>query len=168
VSTHPRWSVHVPLSPVNAIVPGTGESGGGETPDGETRLEDGRGDRAQRVAAVGSVAHDATADELRAMRPAGLILAGGPARVYEPEGPPVHPGLEVVHLGRDVGLHLGPPAAGVGRDRTGVLPGVGGLLVHVHLGLVDTLAELLAGLRHRLWPVPACFHEIPRPPLVPA
>ena len=39
------------------------------------------------------VAHDATVDELRAKRPAGIILSGGPASVYEPEGPQVDPGL---------------------------------------------------------------------------
>jgi len=39
------------------------------------------------------VAHDVTADELRARRPAGIILSGGPASVYEPDGPQVDPGL---------------------------------------------------------------------------
>jgi GMP synthase (glutamine-hydrolysing) len=49
------------------------------------------------------VAHDATADELRAMRPAGIILSGGPASVYEPEGPQVDPGL----------FELGVPVLGI-------------------------------------------------------
>ena len=39
------------------------------------------------------VAHDLTADELRARRPAGIILSGGPMSVYEPDGPQVDPGL---------------------------------------------------------------------------
>jgi GMP synthase (glutamine-hydrolysing) len=39
------------------------------------------------------VAHDLTAAELAAKRPAGIILSGGPASVYEPNGPHVDPGL---------------------------------------------------------------------------
>jgi hypothetical protein len=63
-------------------------------------------------------------------------------------GPLVDPGLEVVRLGGDIGLHLGPLAAGTGRGLTDLLPGVLGGQVNVHLGLVDTLAELVTGLRH--------------------
>src|SRR4029453_696646 len=61
-------------------------------------------------------------------------------------GPLIDPGLEVVHLGRGIGLHLGPLGLGAGRGRAGVLAGVGGGLVDVHLGLVDALAQLLAVL----------------------
>jgi GMP synthase (glutamine-hydrolysing) len=39
------------------------------------------------------VAHDLSAAELAARRPAGIILSGGPASVYEPNGPQVDPGL---------------------------------------------------------------------------
>ncbi len=49
------------------------------------------------------VAHDATADELRAKRPAGIILSGGPASVYEPDGPQVDPAL----------FELGVPVLGI-------------------------------------------------------
>jgi GMP synthase (glutamine-hydrolysing) len=37
------------------------------------------------------VPHDITAEEIRAHRPAGLILSGGPASVYEPGAPSVDP-----------------------------------------------------------------------------
>jgi GMP synthase (glutamine-hydrolysing) len=39
------------------------------------------------------VPHDVTADAVRAMRPAGLILSGGPASVYADGAPSVDPGL---------------------------------------------------------------------------
>jgi GMP synthase (glutamine-hydrolysing) len=39
------------------------------------------------------VAHDVTPEELRARRPAGLILSGGPASVYADAAPQVDPGL---------------------------------------------------------------------------
>jgi GMP synthase (glutamine-hydrolysing) len=39
------------------------------------------------------VPHDATAAELTARRPAGLILSGGPASVYEEGAPTIDPGL---------------------------------------------------------------------------
>jgi len=49
------------------------------------------------------VAHDVTADEVRARRPAGLILSGGPASVYAEDAPQVDPGL----------LDLGVPVLGI-------------------------------------------------------
>ena len=49
------------------------------------------------------VAHDLTAAELAARRPAGIILSGGPASVYEPNGPQVDPGL----------FELGVPVLGI-------------------------------------------------------
>jgi GMP synthase (glutamine-hydrolysing) len=49
------------------------------------------------------VPHDATAEELRAKRPAGIILSGGPASVYEPDGPQVDPEL----------FELGVPVLGI-------------------------------------------------------
>jgi GMP synthase (glutamine-hydrolysing) len=49
------------------------------------------------------VAHDVTAEELRVQRPAGIILSGGPASVYSPEGPQVDPGL----------YELGVPVLGI-------------------------------------------------------
>ncbi len=49
------------------------------------------------------VAHDAPLEELRAKRPAGLILSGGPASVYEEGAPSVDPGL----------FELGVPVLGI-------------------------------------------------------
>ena len=49
------------------------------------------------------VAHDLTKAELAAKRPAGIILSGGPASVYEPGGPQVDPGL----------FELGVPVLGI-------------------------------------------------------
>jgi len=49
------------------------------------------------------VAHDVTADEVRARRPAGLILSGGPASVYADGAPQVDPGL----------FELGVPVLGI-------------------------------------------------------
>ena len=49
------------------------------------------------------VPHHATASEIAARRPAGLILSGGPASVYEPNGPQVDPSL----------FELGVPVLGI-------------------------------------------------------
>ncbi len=49
------------------------------------------------------VPHDVTPDEIRALRPAGLILSGGPASVYAEGAPQVDPGL----------LELGVPVLGI-------------------------------------------------------
>jgi GMP synthase (glutamine-hydrolysing) len=49
------------------------------------------------------VAHDVSADEVRARRPAGLILSGGPASVYAEGAPQVDPGL----------FELGVPVLGI-------------------------------------------------------
>ena len=49
------------------------------------------------------VPHDASASELAARRPAGVILSGGPASVYEPDGPQVDPGV----------FDLGVPVLGI-------------------------------------------------------
>jgi len=49
------------------------------------------------------VPHDLSADELKARRPAGLILSGGPASVYEDGAPDVDPGL----------FELGVPVLGI-------------------------------------------------------
>ncbi|MGZ8629893.1 MAG: glutamine amidotransferase-related protein, partial [Actinomycetota bacterium] len=49
------------------------------------------------------VPHDVTPDEIRALRPAGLILSGGPASVYAEGAPHVDPGL----------FELGVPVLGI-------------------------------------------------------
>ncbi|MEA2557288.1 MAG: hypothetical protein QOG88_826 [Actinomycetota bacterium] len=49
------------------------------------------------------VPHDLTAQEIAAKRPVGIILSGGPASVYEPDGPQVDPGL----------FELGVPVLGI-------------------------------------------------------
>jgi GMP synthase (glutamine-hydrolysing) len=49
------------------------------------------------------VPHDAPADEIAALRPAGLVLSGGPASVYSPGAPALNPEL----------LELGIPVLGI-------------------------------------------------------
>ena len=49
------------------------------------------------------VAHDTPLEEIRARRPAGIVLSGGPASVYEPGAPSVDPAL----------FRLGVPVLGI-------------------------------------------------------
>ena len=49
------------------------------------------------------VPHDLTAGELAERRPAGIVLSGGPASVYEPQAPWVDPGV----------FELGVPVLGI-------------------------------------------------------
>jgi len=49
------------------------------------------------------VPHTITADEIRAMDPAGIVLSGGPSSVYEPGSPTLDPGV----------LELGVPTLGI-------------------------------------------------------
>ena len=49
------------------------------------------------------VAHDLSASQIALRRPAGIILSGGPASVYESGGPQVDPGL----------FSLGVPVLGI-------------------------------------------------------
>jgi GMP synthase (glutamine-hydrolysing) len=49
------------------------------------------------------VAHDATAEALRARRPAGIILSGGPASVYAEGAPQLDPAI----------FELGVPVLGI-------------------------------------------------------
>jgi GMP synthase (glutamine-hydrolysing) len=68
------------------------------------------------------VAHDLTAAELAAKRPAGIILSGGPASVYAPNGPQVDPALfelGVPVLGICYGHQLMAQALGGEVDATG-------------------------------------------------
>ncbi|MGZ8581221.1 MAG: glutamine-hydrolyzing GMP synthase [Actinomycetota bacterium] len=68
------------------------------------------------------VPHDATPDEIRALRPAGLILSGGPASVYAEGAPQVDPGLfelGVPVLGICYGHQLMARALGGEVDATG-------------------------------------------------
>ncbi|MGZ5288701.1 MAG: glutamine-hydrolyzing GMP synthase [Actinomycetota bacterium] len=99
------------------------------------------------------VAHDATADELRARRPAGIILSGGPASVYEPDGPQVDPGLfelGVPVLGICYGHQLMARALGGEVAATGQRE-YGGTRLHVTAGsrlLQDVPAEDTVWMSH--------------------
>jgi GMP synthase (glutamine-hydrolysing) len=62
------------------------------------------------------VPFDATADELRAKRPAGLILSGGPASVYEEGAPAVDPAV----------FDLGVPVLGICYGHQAMAQALGG------------------------------------------
>jgi GMP synthase (glutamine-hydrolysing) len=62
------------------------------------------------------VPHDARPEDLRARRPAGLILSGGPASVYEPGAPPLNRGL----------LDLGVPVLGICYGQQAMARALGG------------------------------------------
>jgi GMP synthase (glutamine-hydrolysing) len=62
------------------------------------------------------VPHDARPEDLRARRPAGLILSGGPASVYEPGAPPLNRGL----------LELGVPVLGICYGQQAMARALGG------------------------------------------
>jgi GMP synthase (glutamine-hydrolysing) len=69
------------------------------------------------------VPFDASLDEVEAMHPAGLILSGGPASVYEPGAPAVDPrlfGLGVPVLGICYGQQAMAQAFGGHVERTGL------------------------------------------------
>jgi GMP synthase (glutamine-hydrolysing) len=62
------------------------------------------------------VPHDLSAAEVASRRPAGIILSGGPASVYEPGGPQVDPGL----------FQLGVPVFGICYGHQLMAQGLGG------------------------------------------
>jgi GMP synthase (glutamine-hydrolysing) len=62
------------------------------------------------------VPFDARPEDLRARRPAGLILSGGPASVYEPGAPSLNRGL----------LHLGIPVLGICYGQQAMAQALGG------------------------------------------
>jgi GMP synthase (glutamine-hydrolysing) len=66
------------------------------------------------------VPHDVSPDEVRALRPAGLVLSGGPASVYEDGAPEVRPEL----------LELGIPVLGICYGMQGMARALGGEVAH--------------------------------------
>ena len=66
------------------------------------------------------VPHDVSPDEVRALRPAGLVLSGGPASVYEDGAPEVRPEL----------LELGIPVLGICYGMQGMARALGGGVAH--------------------------------------
>ena len=62
------------------------------------------------------VPHDISLDEVAALRPAGLVLSGGPASVYAPGAPPLDPGF----------LELGVPVLGICYGMQAMAQALGG------------------------------------------
>ena len=96
------------------------------------------------------VAHDAPLEEIRAKRPAGIVLSGGPASVYEPGAPAVDPGLfslGVPVLGICYGHQLMAQALGGEVAATGQRE-YGGVTLHTQRAgvLLQDLAE-----REQVW-----------------
>ncbi len=69
------------------------------------------------------VPFDASIDELEARRPAGLILSGGPASVYEPGAPAVDPQL----------FEVGVPVLGICYGQQAMAQALGGRVEHTGL-----------------------------------
>ena len=89
------------------------------------------------------VPHDLTKAQLAAKRPAGIILSGGPASVYEPNGPQVDPGLfdlGVPVLGICYGHQLMAQALGGEVGATGDRE-YGGTQLHVTAGAAGVLLQ---------------------------
>src|SRR6266581_4300104 len=64
--------------------------------------------------------HDVSIDAIRARRPKGLILSGGPASVYAPGAPAVNPAF----------FSLGIPVLGICYGLQGMAQALGGEVAH--------------------------------------
>src|SRR3954471_3583860 len=79
------------------------------------------------------VRHDISADELKKMKPCGIILSGGPSSVYEPNAPKCDPkifDLDVPVLGICYGMQLGAQILG-GQVKPGKAREFGRAKLHV-------------------------------------